>query len=182
MLEILKRQLSWVTRLSYCWRKICPESGQKRWLVDGVVTLCFSYCLLMTDKRQKATKVKCKREESSNKPVNICGIWSSLEDVFEFCWSSLTDEHNTLPKPTRRHIKLDKFIFGTLWLRDLLCKHWLWNFCRWVADVPPRETSPAAKGEEKQMFSQDTYYNSSQIFENVTAKWTFCVQQFFSPK
>ena len=38
---------------------------------------------------------------------------------------------------------------------------------------------PAAKGEEKQMFSQDTYYNSSQIFENVTAKWTFCVQQFF---
>ena len=31
------------------------------------------------------------------------------------------DEHNTLPKPTRRHIKLDKFIFGTPWLPDLLC-------------------------------------------------------------
>ena len=27
-------------------------------------------------------------------------------------------------------------------------------FCRWVADVPPRETSPAAKSEEKRMFSQ----------------------------
>ena len=24
---------------SYWWRKICPESGQKRWLVEGVVTL-----------------------------------------------------------------------------------------------------------------------------------------------
>ena len=29
----------------------------------------------------------------------------------------------------------------------------VWNFCRWVADVPPRETSPAAKSEEKRMFS-----------------------------
>ena len=28
------------------------------------------------------------------------------------------------------------------------------NFCRWVADVPPRETSTAAKSEEKRMFSQ----------------------------
>ena len=27
---------------------------------------CFSYCLQMTDKRQKATKVKCKRDESTN--------------------------------------------------------------------------------------------------------------------
>ena len=30
----------------------------------------------------------------------------------------------------------------------------VWNFCHWVADVPPRETSPAAKSEEKWMFSQ----------------------------
>ena len=28
---------------------------------------CFSYCLRMTDKRQKATKVKCKRDESLTK-------------------------------------------------------------------------------------------------------------------
>ena len=27
------------TKIPYWWRKICPESGQKRWLVDGVVTL-----------------------------------------------------------------------------------------------------------------------------------------------
>ena len=30
----------------------------------------------------------------------------------------------------------------------------VWNFCRWVADVYPRETSPAAKSEAKRMFSQ----------------------------
>ena len=44
------------------------------------------------------------------------------------------------------------------WLPDLLCKHWftssVWNFCRWVADVPSRETSPASMSEEKRMFSQ----------------------------
>ena len=68
------------------------------------------------------------------------------------------DEHNTFPKSTTRHVKLDKFTFGTPWLPDLLSKHWfassVWNFCRWVADVPPHETSPAAKSEEKRMFSQ----------------------------
>ena len=30
----------------------------------------------------------------------------------------------------------------------------VWNFCRWVADVPPRETSPAAKSAEKRIFWQ----------------------------
>ena len=30
----------------------------------------------------------------------------------------------------------------------------VWNFCRLVADVSPRGTSPAAKSKEKQMFSQ----------------------------
>ena len=27
------------TEIPYWWRKICAESGQKRWLVDRVVTL-----------------------------------------------------------------------------------------------------------------------------------------------
>ena len=72
------------------------------------------------------------------------------QSVFEFCWSSLVDEHNSIPKSTRRHIYI--------WLPDLLCRHWfassVWNYCHWVADVPPRETSPATKSEEKRMFSQ----------------------------
>ena len=77
----------------------------------------------MTDKKQKATKVECKCEESLTKQVNISGICSSLEEAFEFCWSFLADEHNTSPKSTRKHAKLDKVIFATPWLPDLLCKH-----------------------------------------------------------
>ena len=41
---------------------------------------CFSYCLRMTDKRQKAAKVKCKRDESLTKQEAF------LEEAFEFCW------------------------------------------------------------------------------------------------
>ena len=113
----------------------------------------------MTDKRQKATKVKCKREESLAKQSifwNIIfsrrSIWVLLELVGR--WT----QQYTLPKSTRRHVKLDKFIFGTPWLPDLLCKRWfassVWNFCRWVADVPLRGMSPVGKSEEKRMFSQ----------------------------
>ena len=51
------------TEIPYWWRKICPESGHKRWLVDGVVTL-FSYCLRMTGKSQKATEVNIITKQS----------------------------------------------------------------------------------------------------------------------
>ena len=54
--------------------------------------------------------------------------------------------------------KLNKFECGTSWPPDILRKHWftasVWNFCRWVADVSPRETSPGAKSEEKRLFSE----------------------------
>ena len=33
-----------------------------------------------------------------------------------------------------------------------------WNFCRWIADVPPRETSPAAKSEEERIFRRLKQY------------------------
>ena len=78
-------------------------------------------------------------------------VWVLLELVGR--WTQ-----NFKPKSTRRHVKLDKFVFVTPWLPDLLSKHWfessVWNLCRWVVDVPPPETSPAAKSEEKRMFSQ----------------------------
>ena len=94
----------------------------------------------------------------SNKTVKIGGIYSSVEEAFEFCWSSFAGEHNTLVKSTRRNVELNKFGCGTPWLPDILCKQRftssVWDFCRWVADVPPRETSPAAKGEEKRLFSK----------------------------
>ena len=83
--------------------------------------------------------------------VNTWGIYSPLEEAFEFCWSSFANEHNTLPKSTRRNVKLNKFAFGTAWLPELSCKHWfkssVWNLCRWVADVPPRETT--LRGNER---------------------------------
>ena len=45
-------------------------------------------------------------------------------------------QHNTLPKSTRRNVKLNKFAFGT------------------HLDVPPSEMSPTAKNQEKRLFSQ----------------------------
>ena len=116
---------------------------------------------------------KCKRW-IYNKTVNNCRIYSSLEEAFEFCWSSFADEHNTSPKSTKRKVNLIKFAFGTPWLPDLLCKHGftssVWNFCRWVADVPPCETSQEARSEEKRMFSQAkllSYQNHWNIPENM---------------
>ena len=68
----------------------------------------------MTDKRRKATKVKCKGDESVTKQSIFVEYISSLEEAFEFCWSSFADEHNTLPKSTRRNeIQLNKFAFGS---------------------------------------------------------------------
>ena len=61
---------------------------------------CLSYCLRMTDKRQKATKVKCKRQESLTKQSIIVeyGLFSRRR-IWVY-WSSLADEHNALPKST----------------------------------------------------------------------------------
>ena len=135
-------------------------SGEERCvttLKTAVYLHCFSHCLRTTDKRQKATKVKCKREESLTNSLYLWNIVFSRRSIWVLL-SSLADEHNTSPKSTRRHAKLDKFMFGTSWLPDSSCKHWfassVWNFCHWVADVPPLETSPAAKSKEKRMFSQ----------------------------
>ena len=58
--------------------------------------LIISYCLRMTNKRQKATKVKSKRDEL-NVLKNSQYSWnSSLQEAFEFCWSLIAEEHKTL--------------------------------------------------------------------------------------
>ena len=61
----------------------------------------------------KSVRNPVKRADWS-KTVIICGIYSSLEEAFEFCWSSFAEEHNTSPKS--RNVKLNKFAFGTPWL------------------------------------------------------------------
>ena len=44
--------------------------------------IVFNYCLQMTDKRQKATKVKCKREESQTKQSTFVEYYErSLEEA-----------------------------------------------------------------------------------------------------
>ena len=35
----------------------------------------------------------------------------------------MADEHNTLPKSTRRHVKLDKFVFGTTYYVNTGLRH-----------------------------------------------------------
>ena len=68
-------------------------------------------------------------------------IWVLLE------LSSLADEHNTSPKSTRRHVKLDKFIFGFSSLPGLLCNVDLRH--QYGISVAESQTSPAAKSKEK---------------------------------
>ena len=49
----------------------------------------------------------------------------------------------------------------------------IWNFCRWVADVIPRETSSAAKSEEKRLFSQANWklaMKSIKLLADITFK------------
>ena len=50
----------------------------------------------------------------------------------------------------------------------------LWNFCRWVADVPPRETSSATKSEEKRTFLQASllfHYKKKIIWQLASIFW-----------
>ena len=50
----------------------------------------------MTEKRQKATKVRSTLNVYY-KTVKIRGIHLSLEETFEFCQALYTEEHKTLP-------------------------------------------------------------------------------------
>ena len=131
------------TEIPQWWHKICPESGHKRWMDDGVVTL-------LKPQRQKATKVKCKRDDSITKQSIFVDILL-LKKYLGFA-GARSQMNTTLSQIDHGNLKLNKFAFGIPRLPDLLCNHWfispVWNFCCWVADVPPRETSPAARSEE----------------------------------
>ena len=101
--------------------------------------------------RQKTTKAKCERDESPTKQSIF--VEYSLPYKKHLSFAGARSQINTT---LYQNVKLNKFVFATSWLLDLLCKHWctssVWNFCRWVADVRPRETSPAAKSKEKRLF------------------------------
>ena len=71
-----------------------------------------SYIVLAIVYERQSWQTKDKRPQRSN--VNVKNLWqnsqylwnivfSVLEEVFEFCWSSLADEHNTTKIDQRRH-------------------------------------------------------------------------------
>ena len=71
------------TEIPYWWRKICPESGQKRWLVNGVATV---YEWRTKDKRPQRSNVNAKNPlQNSQYLWNIVfsrrSIWVLLEIV-----------------------------------------------------------------------------------------------------
>ena len=59
---------------------------------------CFSYCLLMKDRRQEATKVKCKQNESTTKhSLFVEFILLQKKNLSLTCWNSTANEPNSLP-------------------------------------------------------------------------------------
>ena len=110
----------------------------------------------MTDKRQKAAKVKCKWHESLTKQ-SIFVEYSLLQKKHKVSFAGAHSQMNTtlffflfsfLFSFLFLFVRLNKFAFGTPWLTDFLCKLWftssVWH---WVAVVPLCETS--LSGEER---------------------------------
>ena len=117
-----------------------------------------SYILTNDRQKTKGHKGQMQMGWIYYKAVNIPRIYSSCQKASEFCCSSLAEELKLYHESTRRNIQSNKFTFATPWLPDLLWKHWftssVWNFCRWVADVLPGETSLAARSKKKRLYSQ----------------------------
>ena len=65
---------------------------------------CFSYCLQLTDKRQKATKIKSKCNKSITKQSRFLE-YILLEYTFEFCKSAFAEKLKTFLKSTRRNLE-----------------------------------------------------------------------------
>ena len=108
---------------------------------------------------------------------------SQTEDLSGASWSSWTSERSLLYSDcfvwdsSCLHLTFEAFC-----LLSVICKQYLkqcdysvdqsalltgfrtdfttsvWNICRWVPDVSPRETSPVAKSEYKRLFSQANHH------------------------
>ena len=122
---------------------------------SSYIVLAIVYDWQTKDQRPQRTNVNAKNLEQNtqylrNKLFSRKSVWVLLELVGR--WT----QHFT--KIDQRTCKIGQICIWNPWLPDLLCKHWfaslVWNFCRWVADILPREMFPAVKSEEKRMFSQ----------------------------
>ena len=76
----------------------------------------------------------------------ILTVLLEIHRVFVFCLSFVNNSQNNITTLSNNQ----RFWPGSG--QNLTSP--VWNFCRWVADVILRETSPAAKSEEKRLFSQ----------------------------
>ena len=142
----------------------------------------------MTEKRQKVTKVKCKREESLTKLSIINYLWNIVSSRRSI-WVLL----KLVGRWAQHFAKIDQktqIFFGQIYIWSpknvcvggyLTARHWfassVWNFCPWVTDVPLHETSPVAKSKEKWMFSQataDTLFLLIEYFFSWTKHWQNC--------
>ena len=149
-----ERQCASATEIPYWWCKICPESGQELWMVNVVVTLFLAIVNEWHTKWQKATKVKCKRDKSTDVLQNSqysCNIFLFRISI----WASLTRERNI--KSNKSHLE------PYVGLLVQFCKHWftssVWNFNHWGPDISPGETSQVARSEEKKLFWQATVWD-----------------------
>ena len=115
---------------------------------SSFIVLAIVYEWQTKDKRPQRSNVNAMNlQQNSQYLWNIVfsrrSIWVLLELIHR--WT----QH--FSKIDQGNVKLNKFAFGTPWLPDLLSKHWftssVWNFCRWITDVPPRETS--LSGDER---------------------------------
>ena len=127
--------------------KIRSEALIGRW--SNFIVLAIVYKWQTKDKRLQ--KVKCKRDESLE---NSQYLWNNIVFSRSSIWVLL----ELIRRWTQRFTKIDQEKRKTeqicIWnpmTTGWLCKHWftslVWNFCRWVADVPVKRPSAAMREE-----------------------------------
>ena len=123
----------------------------------------FNFTFLLVD----FTKVLCSSANKFQQNWNA----SSREEYVPPILTVLLEIHRVYMGPSR------PFVFCLPFVNDFRSS--VWNFCRWVAEIIPRETSLAAKSEEKWLFSQ-AMSSLNWFFWWVQIYLSSCLQGLFS--
>ena len=132
------------TEIPCWWRKICPKSVHKRWLLRWQ-----SSCIVLAIVYEGQTKDK--RQQRSN--VNVM----YLQQDSQYWWNIFLSRSSQMNTTFYQNRPEETENWANLHLEPHKPITSLWNFCRRVADVPPCETFPAARSEEKWLFSQASH-------------------------
>ena len=141
-------------------------------------------------------QTKDKRPQRSN--VNVRNLWQNSQYLWNIVFSRRsiwvllelvgrwTQQFNKIDHNTR---KIGQTYIWNPMTTDLLCKHWfassVWNFCCWVADVPPRETSQRQRARRNGCFRRlcdprnKHFFDKSSVIKT-TGKWSYCWANFWS--